>query len=176
MPKLRCSGSLQDLDLVNLQHEINALEAAGIDEIHFDVADGDFVPGFALGTDLIKAVKGATKLPCSAHLLVRDPQRHLQQATGATSSSRTPASMLRSTATETTSPGQSSSTALWRMGVWQWQLALGAPSRPLTQHLQSSIALSRTVPVPAWPFDQVGYPRLPTRSSRTPLTTASPVG
>jgi len=66
------------LDLVNLQHEINALEAAGIDEIHFDVADGDFVPGFALGTDLIKAVKGATKLPCSAHLLVRDPQRHLQ--------------------------------------------------------------------------------------------------
>lgn len=66
------------MDLLNLQHEINALEEAGIDEFHFDIADGKFAQGFALGTDLIKDIKQATTLPCSAHLILQDPQRHIK--------------------------------------------------------------------------------------------------
>lgn len=66
------------MDLVNLQHELDVLKDAGIDEFHFDVADGNFAQGFALGTDLIKAIKNATTLPCTAHLMLQDPQRHIQ--------------------------------------------------------------------------------------------------
>jgi ribulose-phosphate 3-epimerase len=74
---LRCAASLQDLDLLNLQHELDALVAADVDELHCDIADGHFSPGFGLGTDLLNALKGNTKLPCAAHLMTKRPQDYL---------------------------------------------------------------------------------------------------
>lgn len=64
-------------DLLHLGEEIKRLEAGGIERLHIDVMDGVFVPNYALGTDLVRALHAATDLPLDLHLMVREPVERL---------------------------------------------------------------------------------------------------
>jgi ribulose-phosphate 3-epimerase len=66
-------------NLLRLQDDLQALETAGCDEIHFDIMDGMFVPNFTLGFDLIKAVRRGCGLPCSAHLMISRPEDYIER-------------------------------------------------------------------------------------------------
>jgi ribulose-phosphate 3-epimerase len=60
-------------DFLHLAQDLEELEGAGVDSLHLDVMDGNFVPNFSLGLDLIRQVRGATRLPLEAHLMVSRP-------------------------------------------------------------------------------------------------------
>ncbi len=77
MAKLAYSASVRHLNLRHLEQTLCALTAAGIDALHFEVRDGAFAPGFALGYEIIQAAKQCCDLPCHAHLLVQHPERHI---------------------------------------------------------------------------------------------------
>jgi ribulose-phosphate 3-epimerase len=55
-----------------------ALEGSGAERIHVDVMDGVFVPNFALGTDAVRALRKATELPLELHLMIVNPDAHLE--------------------------------------------------------------------------------------------------
>ena len=57
---------------------VRALEGSGAERIHVDVMDGVFVPNFAIGTDAVAAMRAATTLPLELHLMIVDPDRHLE--------------------------------------------------------------------------------------------------
>src|SRR5262249_12509049 len=61
-----------------LTASVRALEGSGAERIHVDVMDGMFVPNFALGTDATKAIRQATDLPLELHLMIREPDHHLE--------------------------------------------------------------------------------------------------
>jgi ribulose-phosphate 3-epimerase len=66
-------------NLARLEDDLKALEAAGIDELHFDIMDGDFVPNYTLGFDLIRAARESCAIPCHAHLMIDRPERYVQR-------------------------------------------------------------------------------------------------
>ena len=71
------SPSMMCADALNLGADAVALEKAGVQFFHYDVMDGDFVPNFMLGPDVIKAVRKVSKVPADIHLMVKNPERHL---------------------------------------------------------------------------------------------------
>lgn len=77
MSKTAFAADMKALDLLNLEGAVRALERQGIDEFHFDVADGRFVEVFGFAPAVIAAVKAVSSIPCHAHLLVAQPERVL---------------------------------------------------------------------------------------------------
>ena len=78
MSRPEWSVALRCADLGNLADGLRAFEDAGCNEIHFDVRDGAFAPGFGLGFEVLAAAKAASKLPCAAHLMVTRPERYVE--------------------------------------------------------------------------------------------------
>ena len=61
-----------------LDQKVARVEAAGADQIHIDVMDGRFVPEITIGPVIVEAVKRVTRLPIDVHLMIVEPDRHLQ--------------------------------------------------------------------------------------------------
>ncbi len=76
MRTVRLAASLLAANLGQLEHEVKRAEEAQVDSIHIDVMDGHFVPYFALGTDIVQAVRKLTRLPLEVHLMIQQPDRY----------------------------------------------------------------------------------------------------
>ncbi len=70
MVPLRIAPSILSADFARLGEEIAAVAAAGADFIHIDVMDGHFVPNLTIGPAVVKAIRGATRLPFDVHLMI----------------------------------------------------------------------------------------------------------
>jgi transketolase len=57
----------------SFESKIEVVEKYGCDMIHLDVMDGKFVPNTTFFHDTIKKLRGVTKLPFDAHLMVHNP-------------------------------------------------------------------------------------------------------
>ncbi|NQW17653.1 MAG: ribulose-phosphate 3-epimerase [Chloroflexi bacterium] len=73
---LKISPSILSADFGWLGEQLAVAEAGGADEIHFDVMDGQFVPGITFGFVVLQAVRAATRLPIDVHMMVMEPARY----------------------------------------------------------------------------------------------------
>jgi ribulose-phosphate 3-epimerase len=69
--------SILACDFGRLFDEIQAVTNAGADWIHVDVMDGHFVPNITIGPRIVEAVRDATQLPLDVHLMIQQPERHI---------------------------------------------------------------------------------------------------
>lgn len=60
-------------DYSKLGDACTALEQGGVDRIHWDVMDGNFVPNLSFGADVIASTRPVVDLPFEAHLMVTEP-------------------------------------------------------------------------------------------------------
>lgn len=72
------SPSLLSADCGHLANELAALEQAGVQWVHWDIMDGDFVPNITFGQHVVKGLRKHSKLFFDVHLMICQPDRHLE--------------------------------------------------------------------------------------------------
>lgn len=75
---IKISASLMCADLSYLKSAVHKLEDCGVEWLHFDVMDGSYVPNFALGPLEMQAIRSVTSLPFDVHLMINQPERHVE--------------------------------------------------------------------------------------------------
>ena len=74
-PKI--APSLLAADFSRFGEEIERVDSAGADLLHFDVMDGEFVPNFGISPLMIGAVRSKTDVPFDVHIMVTHPLRYI---------------------------------------------------------------------------------------------------
>lgn len=78
MSKTFLAPSIIASDFAHIADMIAICESAGADWIHVDVMDGHFVPTITVGPLFVQAVKRTTKLPLDVHLMISEPEKHIE--------------------------------------------------------------------------------------------------
>ena len=75
---VKIAPSILSADYLRLGEQVREAEAAGADYIHVDVMDGHFVPNITIGPVVVEAVRRETGLPLDVHLMIEEPERHVE--------------------------------------------------------------------------------------------------
>lgn len=75
----KISPSLLSADFLNLQKDIEMLNASEADWLHCDVMDGVFVPNISFGFPVLEQVNKVAKKPLDVHLMIVQPDKFIQQ-------------------------------------------------------------------------------------------------
>ncbi len=74
----RIAASLDCADYLNVLGDIRSLEEGGVEMLHIDIMDGNFVPNYAIGTNLLKKLRPQTDLLFDVHLMVNNTEQAVE--------------------------------------------------------------------------------------------------
>ncbi|MBI2914375.1 MAG: ribulose-phosphate 3-epimerase [Firmicutes bacterium] len=74
---MKVAPSILSADCAQLGRDI--FKVGNADLIHIDVMDGRFVPNISVGPGMIQGLRGITSVPFDVHLMIVEPERHLER-------------------------------------------------------------------------------------------------
>lgn len=73
------SASILNADFARLNDELQRAVAGGIDSLHLDVMDGQFVDNISMGPVVVEALRPHASLPFHSHLMISRPLRFVEE-------------------------------------------------------------------------------------------------
>ncbi|HZK10919.1 MAG TPA: ribulose-phosphate 3-epimerase [Atribacterota bacterium] len=74
----KLASSILDVDFTCLERELRKIESGGVDLLHLDIMDGNFVPNISFGPKIVESIKRITSLPLEVHLMIEKPENHIK--------------------------------------------------------------------------------------------------
>ena len=77
--EVKLAPSILSADFSCLGEQVAEATKAGAEYIHIDVMDGHFVPQITIGAPVVAAIRSYTNLPLDVHLMIKVPERQINQ-------------------------------------------------------------------------------------------------
>ncbi|MBR5649861.1 ribulose-phosphate 3-epimerase [Pseudobutyrivibrio sp.] len=75
--------SILSADFGILKEQLELIDEAGAQYVHFDVMDGVFVPSISFGLPVLRTIRKYTDRLFDVHLMIVDPERYVKEFAGA---------------------------------------------------------------------------------------------
>ena len=79
MKKVYIAPSILSADFNKLGEELNSIEKAGAEYVHFDVMDGHFVPNISFGIPVLKSISHSHHMVNDVHLMIENPLKYAEE-------------------------------------------------------------------------------------------------
>jgi ribulose-phosphate 3-epimerase len=73
------SASLICADLATLKEDLKVLEEGGVNSLHIDVMDGNFVPRLGMYPEMVEKIRMWSNLPIEVHLMIQKPENYIDR-------------------------------------------------------------------------------------------------
>jgi len=75
--QIKIAPSILAADFARLGDQVREVEAAGVEYIHVDAMDGQFVPNITFGPLIAAAVARSSRVPLDLHAMILQPERQI---------------------------------------------------------------------------------------------------